>query len=220
MVNRTRLVGSVALAATLLMSGADAFAHGSSIGLGSFGGGFLHPLLEPAHLVALVTLALLIGQHGFARTQPAMWVVAGATAFGLALAAGGHGMETDLLLLGCAMAAGLGVTIGRAWPRPIYGLVAGAIGMGIGLGSEPETLQGTARIFSMLGTLLGTCIWVADGALLVLALKKPWCKILMRVVASWMVACALLVLALQVAPPRADPLAKGGAPPMTLDVRR
>ena len=55
-------------------------------------------------------------------------------------------------------------------------------------------------ISTMLGTGAGVFIWAANGATLVQAQKKPWARVLVRVLASWMAACAVLFLALNVAP--------------------
>jgi urease accessory protein len=179
-----------------------ASAHSSIAGFGSFGSGFLHPLVDPALLLAVVVSALLIGQHGFAGSRPAMAAVAAGLAAGLIATGLGHTATTHSPLLIAVMAAGLLVGVGRRWPPVVYGLVAAALGLGIGLGAEPDSATGAARTYTLLGSFIGGCIWIADGAVLVLALKKPWGRVLVRVVASWMAACALLVLALNWAPAR------------------
>lgn len=189
----------------LALLSASASAHSSVAGLGGFGSGFLHPLLDPALLLATVVCALLIGQHGFEASRPAIPMVATGLAVGLLLTGLGHGMASSGALLAASAVGGIMVAIGRRWPGAVYALLAILLGVGIGLGSEPDGASGLKRIVTLLGTFAGACIWIVDGAVLVQALKKPWLRVLVRVVASWMTACALLVLALQWAPTRAMP---------------
>ena len=70
----------VVLAVLLLPHPAAAHIAGSASG---FGAGFLHPLLGPDHLVAMVAVSLLGAQLG----SPALWVLP--VAFPLVMAAGG-----------------------------------------------------------------------------------------------------------------------------------
>ena len=195
---KPRAARAVTLLIVLGTAGAS-HAHGVGEGLGGFSGGFLHPLLEPAHLMAVVTLALLIGQRGFAATQPAMWTFAAGLAAGLFAAAAGWTQGSPIGALVAAAATGALVAIGKPWPRLVYGLVALAAGAAIGLASMPEGSTPREATPALIGTFFGACIWVADGALLAARIRQPWGLILVRVVASWMTAGALLVLALRIA---------------------
>lgn len=194
-------------------------AHGSVRGLGDFFGGFVHPLVEPAHLVALVALLLLVAQRGVRASTATMVALAAGSAAGLAVAAGGWPAPSEIPLLVVAALTGLIVTVARAGPGALHLAIGAAVGLGIGVGSAPEDLQGASRWVSLAGTWLGTCMLVASGATLLEELRRPWVPVLTRVVASWMTATALLVLALHTAAPKAPPDALPPAPPAAVESR-
>ena len=158
-------------------------------------GGGLAALLEPTHLIALIVVALLLGQAGWRASRDALLAFAFALALGLALAAAGRGGHADAPLLVLAAAGGLLVSIGRPWPLPLLGAIAAAAGGGIGLGAAAEA--GTPQLLALAGSFVAACLGVAAGAwLAALAQQRPWGRILVRVAGSWMAAAALLVLAL------------------------
>lgn len=198
----------MALALALLLLGPQAQAHGSVKGLGDFMGGFLHPLFEPAHLVALIALLLLIAQRGVQASTAIMVALASTTATGLAAAAMGWPASTDTALLVVASLTGVVVVLARPLPQAMVVVVvlAASIGLGIGLGSDPEGLRGASRYADLAGTWFGTCLRAVSGATLIDEFKRPWIPVLIRVVGSRMVATSVLVLALHtVAPPASAP---------------
>lgn len=194
---RTMLVAGLAW-----LPAGSAWAHSSIAGFGGFGSGFLHPLFDMTLLLGVLASALLVGQHGFKATQPAMGAVAAGLGAGLVLAGLRIGHDSANLLLVFVAATGGLIAIGRVWPPAVYGLLAAGLGLGIGLCAEPGGPSGATRVFTLMGSFVGGCIWIADGALVAMALNKPWGRVLVRVLASWVTACALLVLALSLAPPR------------------
>ena len=187
-----RWAGAVAL----LAASHAAEAHGSVEGLGSFFGGLFHPVVEPAHLISMLALGLLLGQRGLRASHPALPCLALGAAAGVIAAGLGWGQATDTPLL---LAAGLaGVTVAASLPLPVgaLALLSALMGLGIGLGSAPESGTSTAQAVMLLGTLLGIVGWTADVALISFELKRRWLRIAIRVVGSWLSACAMLVLAL------------------------
>lgn len=184
------------LALALGLTASEAYAHGAVKGLGNFGGGFVHPLIEPAHLVALIALALLIGQRGVMAAKGSLIGLAGASAIGLLCACFDWPSDTDNLLLGAAVASGLAVMVARPLPAVVGGLLGAWIGFGIGVGTVPEGLSGSVRFMSLLGTWLGVNFCTLCAATFIQEAKRPWMLVLVRVAGSWMTACALLVLAL------------------------
>ena len=192
----------MALALALLLLGPQAQAHGSVQGLGDFMGGFLHPLFEPPHLVALISLLLLIAQRGIHRANAVIGMLAVATAVGLTAAVMGWPASTDTALLVAASLTGLAVVVARPLPRVLLLALAAGIGLGIGLGSDPEGLRGASRYANLAGTWFGTCLYAISGATLLDEFKRPWIPVLIRVLGAWMVATSVLVLALHsVVPP-------------------
>ena len=199
-VNRLAWIASVGL---LLVPGV-ALAHGSSPGLVGFFSGFIHPLVEPAHLIALIAFVLLIGQQGLQTTDLGLPALCIASGVGLLIAGLGWPMNTDVALLACAAVIGIAVVLARSLPRAIYVIAGAWIGLGIGLASAPDGPRGSAMIVTMLGTWAGASVWAAYGSSVVDSLKRPWVLVLVRVVASWMAACAVLFLALSVAPKKPE----------------
>ena len=207
--------GRIALALALLLLGPQAQAHGSVKGLGDLMGGFLHPLFEPAHLVALIALLLLIAQRGVQASTATMVALAAATATGLAAAAMGWPASTDTALLLAASMTGVAVVVARPLPQMLVVALATGIGLGIGLGSDPEGLRGASRYADLAGTWFGTCLYAISGATLIDEFKRPWIPVLIRVVGSWMVATSVLVLALHTVGPRASPPSTAASPSLS-----
>lgn len=195
------------VAATLLAGAStDAWAHGSIAGFGGFGSGFLHPLLDPVLLLATVVAALLVGQAGAAASRRVIAFVALGLLAGLVTTGLGWPLASPVPLLVVGAAGGAGVAAALSRPAAARDVLALLLGAGIGLGAEPDGAAGLGRAVTLLGTGIGTCVWVADGALVAQTLsKKPWGRVLVRVLGSWMTAGALLVLALQWAPPAKRP---------------
>jgi hydrogenase/urease accessory protein HupE len=201
-----------------------AAAHGSVAGLGNFFSGVVHPLFEPAQLIALVALGLLIGQRGLAATQPAgLSFVLGAL-LGLLAVVLGAAPNVDPFLLAGAGLIGLAVLTALHLPRAVCALIAANVGLGVGLGSAPEAVAGSARIVMLLGSGVGVCVWMFNVVGLVHEAKRPCLRIGVRIVGSWIAASALLVTALALAPPRAATLPQAQADkasePLVLNVAR
>lgn len=174
----------------------DASAHGSSKSLGNFFGGVVHPLLEPAHLVALLALALYLGQHGLESTGPAVPCFIAGLVPSLVVAGFGWHPGTDAVLLVIATLTGITVAASAAFPTLLLCAGCAVAGAAIGLGSSPESVSGGALVATLIGTGIGAIIWLFNGAALVHQAKRPWLMILVRVAGSWTTASSVLVLAL------------------------
>lgn len=221
--SRRRRGRHAAAFAALLAAAGDAAAHGSAQGLGTFFGGTIHPLIEPAHLIALVTLGLVIGQRGPDANRGSLFAFAAALAAGLAAAGLGWPFATDVLVLSVAALAGLVVAASLALPRAVVATVGGALGIGVGLGSAPESASGGALVATLLGTEVGAIVWLLNVVALVSSLKQPWLLILVRVVGSWATASSVLVLALWLSGKgaiAAGPITPPDADAAPLDMRR
>lgn len=188
------------LAGILLAWPAWAWAHSPVPGLGRFYNGMLHPVLAPAALIALASLGVLIGQQGLAAVRP---VVLGlVTSLVLGLWAGsqwpGISADTALLMLGL-MAAACALA---AWRPPASGLLGlgCAIGLTAGVGLS-DMAVGAGRWVVIAGTWLGAALLSLGVAALAELARRPWQRIALRVLASWLAASAALVLGLQWAGP-------------------
>ena len=210
---------TVTLFVALISACVDASAHGSSKSLGNFFGGFVHPLLEPAHLIVLLSLALCLGQRGLESAGPAVPCFMAGLVPGLVAAGLGCHPDTDVLLLAIATFAGIAVAASAALPSLTVGAGCLLAGAGIGLGSSPESVAGGELLATLLGMGFGAVIWLFNGASLVHHARRPWLMILVRVAGSWTTASSVLVLALWFAGAHSSTPSSTQAP-MTLDPRK
>lgn len=191
----------VGVAAAAGSAGA-AWAHGEIKGVGAFYSGVLHPFMSPAHLIALVALGLLFGQRGVGASRPAMGALAAALVPGLWLSLRLQGLpEPDPWLLALGTVLGLGVVLARPWPTWALVTLAALAGLAVGLGSAPDGMAPAQRAAALAGTFVGATLCTACLAGAVHPLRKPWARVGVRVLASWLSASALLVLTLGIARP-------------------
>lgn len=172
-------------------------AHAQQKGLTPLASGLLHPLMSPAHAVALLALGLWLGLVPRGRA-PWLALVA-AVAMGLLAHRLAGDPDTDRPLL--VLAVLLGVAVASAWPAGVrlatgVAAMAGAL---VALASEPAGLDGAARWQALAGTGLAAVLLVAWPASWGVVVKRPWQRVALRVVGSWLAAAALLTLALGMA---------------------
>lgn len=196
----SRILGVIiALGATV----EPALAHAPIKGIGAFYNGMLHPLFVPGHLLALLGIGLLFGQH--APTASRVGWIAFVLALWSALALGqflGATVPVMLLLL-VALAAGLLVALGQPIPGLATTVLAVAAGIGIGIDSMPEPLTRKEALLALGATGVGAVLIVSYIGGITAWLREPWQRIGIRVAGSWTAASALLVLVLVLTEPHA-----------------
>ncbi|MBL8328473.1 MAG: HupE/UreJ family protein [Rubrivivax sp.] len=190
------------VAAALAAAAPAAQAHSPIEGMGPFASGLLHPLVEPALLVSLAALGLLLGQAARGRVasvQRALLVFALALLAGLAAhrVAGDPDLTRGLLLLGGLI--GVIVATAARLPAAVLLSVAAVVGLAAGLGSGPSGVQGQTYWVMLCGTALGTLLLPAWVMAVVSPMRRAWMQIAVRVLGSWLAAVALLVLSLSLA---------------------
>ncbi len=173
-----------------------ALGHAPIKGIGTFYNGVLHPVLVPAHLLLIVGLGLLLGQHasrsrhwGWFAFIAALWV---GLLVGQALAV----TVPQAILLALALIVGgcvaLELSLG-AWPLAV---VMAAAGAGIGFDSRPDTVPQWESWVALFGVAVGGVLLLSYVGGLAVCLGRPWQRIGIRVVGSWTAASAGIVLAL------------------------
>jgi urease accessory protein len=183
-----------------LMAPDAALAHAPFDGVGGFYGGLLHPLLVPAHVLAIVGMGLLI-----ARQAPSgRWLFR--IAFVLGLAAGFVAIASAYVptyageaLLALAFITGAWVAMACPLPPVVTGLLAAATGAAIALDSPPDVISVREAIVIQFGTFCGATLFIMaliEGAS---RLRLHWQLIGVRIIGSWIAASAILVLALRFA---------------------
>jgi len=174
-----------------------ALAHSPIKGIGSFLNGMLHPLLVPAQVLIILALGLWIGQHQPAKNKASVLVFLFATIVGLVVSYFSMTNDVSLLLLMGAAIIGLIIISGITLP-PVFtiflGLFAGFI---VGLDSAQEALTGKAKILSLFGSGVGIYFLLLYAMAISETFSvRHWQIIAIRVIASWLSASAMMVLAL------------------------
>jgi len=172
-------------------------AHSPIKGMGSFYNGLLHPVFVPAHLLLLIALGLLIGQKGLSENRLSFAVFLVATVIGLIGAWFSVGGEIEIALLSAA--AIIGLLIASNLPIGVYlcAIIAALVGLLISIDSAQETLSGTVKLLTLLGTGVGiNILFLYAMGFADYFNKKSWQKIGIRIIGSWIAASSLLVIAL------------------------
>ena len=161
-------------------------------------GGLMHPYLVPAHAMSLVALGLFIGRQrdqGIPLLVFAAALIAGLVALTFAV---GETPAAELLLGNTTL---VGVLLAAAWtpPKPLGWIIAAVTGAALAFDSPPETISVQEADLMLLGTGLGALSLL--GAVVGGAgyLTRPWQRLGVRIVGSWIAASAILVLALTLA---------------------
>jgi urease accessory protein len=173
------------------------FAHGPIKGIGNFYNGVLHPVFIPAHLLLISALGLFIGQRGIGNNLLPLATFALGVFCGLVFAWFSFGVDIEIYLLSGALILGLLVSL-ELYLKPIWiSFIAFFIGLAIGMDSTQEALVGQDKFFALFGTGVGLyLLQLYPMGLAEYFNKKPWQKIGIRVIGSWIAAISFLVLAL------------------------
>ncbi len=181
------------------MSVVPLLAHSTVEGLGEFTNGLIHPLFVTAQVLLLIALGLLISkQRPFDPRKPLL-------AYALACLAGlAIPLPPELpnlppvYLLGAAVAAA--IVLAADWSllpklRVPFALAAGLL---LGLDSHPEhAADRITWLKAALGVWIGLNVWFMTAAYYPSLLpEKKWATYAIRVLASWIIAIAVMVLAL------------------------
>ena len=167
-------------------------------GMGEYASGFLHPLTTPPHLLVLLALGLWLGQDVPLRIKQPSLVFGAAALVGLGLTVVGHvgGVSPTILI---ALGLGLGAFVALAVPLPFWVKLAAcgvaALVLGLDSGVDAGT-PGAATAKLLASTWISLVLCTVNVAFYVSRLPPVrWVQTGVRVVGSWIVAIALLLLA-------------------------
>lgn len=180
-----------------------AAAHSPMPGVGNFYAGMLHPWMVPAHAMAIVATGLWLGQHRLAGGK-AQLLFCVAVAAGLVIGVFAPWQRSELALLTVTSLIAGAVVAARESPMLAVCAVVVIAGGLLGLDSQADGLSGRPLWMALAGTALSVLIGVSWMLLISDFAKRPWMKIGLRVVASWLAAAAILVLALSAHGPLAS----------------
>jgi urease accessory protein len=164
----------------------------------AFLAGVMHPVVVPAHVVAIVALALLLGQQSWSRSVVIAYGVAVLLGLG-AIAMAYVPKFTEEPLLALTAITRLLVALSHKLHHGLGMVLAAAMGLSLALDSPPDALLLMEANLTLVGTALG-------AVLLLLALlqgtarlrqHQHWQRIGGRIAGSWIAATTILVLALR-----------------------
>ena len=182
----------------LLWPTARAQAHTTFPGMGEYASGFLHPLTTPAHLLILLALGLSLAQQAPLRLKEPVAVFAAAAAAGLLLTAatrlGGIPLPA---LVALGLCVGASVAVGASIPLRVRASACGvgALVLGLDSGVDPGT-PGWSAVKILFATWASLTLCLVNVSFYVSLLPAArWAQIGVRVLGSWIVAIAFLLLA-------------------------
>ena len=175
-----------------------AAAHNPLPGLEGFYVGLIHPLTTPDQVLLVAGTALVFGSFALASLRLAFAALALGLLGGLLFGESGAAHASWLLALATCAAAWAALLPGRGLPA-LTGLAA-LSGVGLGWASVPEAGAPLDRAITMSGSFFGAglAIFYVTGAMEMLRerVDAPWLKIGLRVLAAWVAAIAIILLAL------------------------
>ena len=196
-VRQRRGSGLLAGLGFFLVSISPAHAHLTVEGVGEVANGALHPLMTPAHALVILSLGLLFGQQVPLKLKLPIRIFAPVSAAALLFTLSGRVTEVDQpVLIGIALVAAILVALEIKMPSWVGVILCAAAAMAIGLDSAVDT----GSTVAVLKTLAGT--WLSmNAAVFYLAVcasnaeDRKWARVGIRVLGSWIIAIALMVLA-------------------------
>ena len=157
------------------------------------------PADRPAQLLIIVAFGLLTGQRlPPLDLKPLFIFFAPILAFALTLTATGviRGVYQPILT-GIALCAAIPVALQEPVSPLIYRVLTTAVALAIGFDSAPEPSSTGVLIKALAGTGIIVIFLVFDLAYYTrLAMGRPWLRVGVRVLGSWIIAISFLVLAL------------------------
>lgn len=192
------LAARVGVALGLALAAEAACAHVASTQAGAFHAGLLHPLTAPEHVLPMLALGLLAGQHGLNEGQGVLLAFVAALAAGAVLALNQPGSD-GILLLNLGSLVLIGGLVAAAWRLQTALLYALALGFGMTHGYSngaalPPNLSPPIYILGLVAAALlamGYGLAVSDA---LLRLKPNWPRVAVRVAGSWVAAVGILAL--------------------------
>ena len=186
------------LAVLAMLAHVDVYAHGASAGMAGFGGGLIHPLITPPHILLLLALGLWLGQQRPLALRAPSLIFVPAAAVGLLMTTYlPLALAWQPVLMVLALTAALLLTTSSRLPAwaalPLIGGAGLALGLDSGVDSSNST---TALAITLLATWMGLSLCLVNFAYYTSLLpQRKWIQIGVRVAGSWLAAICLLGLA-------------------------
>ncbi|MGI9399997.1 MAG: HupE/UreJ family protein [Rhizobiaceae bacterium] len=182
----------------LVFGTSPAHAHSPFPGIEGFYVGLIHPFSTPSQALLMFGLGLLIG--GF-ETQKVRWLLAAfvaATFAGILMGPGSIEFETAMFAIAFVACAWAALVPGKLLPIAVVLPAIG--GVLIGMASVPDPGPAIDRLVTMFGSIVGANIGLVYIWAIIYIVKEryswAWVDIGFRVLAAWLGAISLVMLAL------------------------
>lgn len=156
--------------------------------------GLIHPWLIPAHIIAIIVLGLLIGQQRFLTLKSAIPIILITLLIGAVASLITPLSYISIALLTMCLTVGLIIAISYPLPRwillPVFLVTLLLIGIDSTAGKNPQTKEWDY----IAGTIISTLAGISILAFVTDKLTKPWMLIGLRIIGSWSVTIAILIL--------------------------
>lgn len=193
-----------ALAASLLLTvvwPSLAFAHSPIEGFEGFYTGFIHPLINPVQFLSLLALSLMLGLNFPAKFSAALKLFSLGILIGVGVAfLDWEPTYSELILLGLGcLIAGVAALLPAYFPTGFL-LLPGLMGVMIGIVSLPDPGPLRAMLFTLSGSVIGAVFFLAYLVTVIGILREKIqaaaLDIGLRIIAAWIAAISILMLAL------------------------
>lgn len=196
-----KLPWRAALAVAAILEAEPALADNPIPELGGLWSALLHPVMVPAHALALFGLGLFAGQQALRERVALVAIFAAAFAAGIgAIVAAFAVTDATTVILAAGGGAGILVAVARPTPRLVGAGLATIAGAALALDSVPQTISMRDTLIELSATAISATVILAIVAKLTTAAEQPWKRIGLRVLGSWAAASAIFALALRFAP--------------------
>lgn len=185
----------IALPGAMVLLPSIARAHLTDTGLGPIYDGVAHLLLSFDDLLPVIALALLAGLNGARAGRLVLFVLPVAwLAGGIAGVLDAGATLPPIVTAMSLLALGVLTAASAKLRPPLVVVLAIALGLIHGLLNGAAIAAAGREASGLIGTAAAISIVVALAAALVVSLRKPWTRIVVRVTGSWIAAVGLLLL--------------------------
>ena len=188
----TTRVNTVLLAIAAILWPSCAQAHLVTTGLGPVYDGIGHLVMTPEDLIPVLALALYAGLRGTAPGRSALFILPLAWFVGGLVGVYVDGLPTvptaalSFVILGVFIAADLKL------PNAVFTVIVLLLGLVHG-SMNGIALKDGPGILGLIGIMVTLFVLVALFSALVVSLKQPWTRIVVRVAGSWVAAMGMLM---------------------------
>jgi len=188
----TTLYKSMITFFSLLLWPSLASAHLVTTGLGPVYDGIGHLVMTPEDLIPVLALALYAGLRGAAPGRRALFVLPLAWFAGGLLGVFIEGLPTFPVAAVSIFVLGVLVAADFKLPNTLFMTLVIVLGFVHGAANGVALKEGSG-VLGLIGIMVTLFVIIALVSALIVPLKKPWTKIVVRVAGSWVAAMGMLM---------------------------